>query len=160
MHRRILHNSTLQSLLCAQSCYHILILTIESKATLPSLIFNIVTGTSTLNASSPGRFMGAEKPATRDIEVEQMGHFHSLGAPAPAPDCASRRLMQTLQYWWLQGRTLKVLFSTRPLYPMLGEKLHTCSHTISPHMFHISWALGDWRSCWNCHQCPSSYPLR
>ena len=141
MHRRILHNSTLQSLLCAQSCYYILILTIESKATLPLLIFNIVTGTSTLNASSPGRFMGAEKPATRDIEAEQMGHFHSLGAPAP--DCASRRLMQTLQYWWLQGRTLKILFSTRPLYLMLGEKLHTCSHTISPHMFHISWASGD-----------------
>jgi len=59
------------------------------------------------NGSSPGRFIGAEKPATCDTALSQVGHFQSLRPEStPSSLFCSILLMHTLQNWWSQGRIL------------------------------------------------------
>lgn len=65
----------------------------------------MTTGTSTLNVSSPGKFIGAENPATRVIFAEQSGQRCSWPDSVFVPGDAIA-LIHAWQNWWLQGRTL------------------------------------------------------
>jgi hypothetical protein len=61
------------------------------------------------NGSSPGKFIGAEKPATCETMPSHVGHFQLLRADAKSTLLfCSILLMQTLQNWWSQGRILNV----------------------------------------------------
>jgi hypothetical protein len=52
--------------------------------------------------------MGAEKPATRETGVLQVGHFQGVACWESGSVAlpSSIALMHILQNWWLQGRTL------------------------------------------------------
>jgi hypothetical protein len=54
------------------------------NATLPSLTSSTCTGTRTLRASSPGRFIGAENPATHETGALHVGQNHLFCADGSA----------------------------------------------------------------------------
>ena len=111
-----IHVSTslhLEGLGTRRATSYILVFWIDLNCTRPSSTFNTCTGTLTFNASSPGRFIGAENPATCKTELPQVGHFHCLSDFRSTGSWPlSSFLMQTLQNWWSHGRILFGSFRT------------------------------------------------